>query len=509
MNGTRISPFAVIATLAVLVFSLQVFSDNKTDVDLWGNVGFVSAFPWSPDFHYSNTFSFTEPGTRWVNHEWLGEYILNRTYVRLGNTGLLGLKIALGFALLGMLYRALASDCRTGSVRFLYLLLVISTIGYGFSTRPHHFTYLMIAIMVTLFTRNARHIPAVPLLVLTGGLAVLWANFHGAFFVGAVMLAALAIIRTIQAITRREGNVDSRPPWFFAAALLVFIVASLVNPYGLRLWAFIFESGASMRPYLSEWAPFHPVRDFFSHVDFMALAALTLLGVWISPRPKDPCRIGLLILAFLAALGLRRNIPFFAIVAALTAGEHIDAAFGIGVDRIVGRLPKRILGGLLVVFIPVSLGYTVFFNKAAPLQIEVPRHKYPVETMAFMKANAIRGNALVFFDWAELCIWHLHPNVKVFLDGRFRSAYTLPTIEAYLGFLYMHGNWEDALENYPTDIVLIHRGNPAYEEMTQRPGWVEIYRSNIAALFLKADVHADVIAAPVQPPPGPALTLFP
>ena len=34
-----------LAVAAVVCFALQVFSDNKADVDLWGNVGFVQAFP--------------------------------------------------------------------------------------------------------------------------------------------------------------------------------------------------------------------------------------------------------------------------------------------------------------------------------------------------------------------------------------------------------------------------------------------------------------------------------
>ncbi len=38
-----------LAVGAVVCFALQVFSDNKADVDLWGNVGFVRALPGCAD----------------------------------------------------------------------------------------------------------------------------------------------------------------------------------------------------------------------------------------------------------------------------------------------------------------------------------------------------------------------------------------------------------------------------------------------------------------------------
>ncbi len=152
---TRIRPAALLPAAAVLAFALQLFSDNKADVDLWGNVGFVTAMPWQEGFHRENTFSFTEPGHPWVNHEWLAEYILHHTHRLAGNPGLLLLKIALGLATLALMQAALARHGTSPPVRLFLLLLLISTMGYGFSTRPHLFTYLLLAVFLTLLERPA------------------------------------------------------------------------------------------------------------------------------------------------------------------------------------------------------------------------------------------------------------------------------------------------------------------------------------------------------------------
>ena len=97
----------ILAIVAVASFCIRTFSDNKADVDLWGNVGFVKALPWQDGFHYTNAFSFTEPGNRWVNHEWLSEYVFHVVYKYAGNTGLLVLNMLLGLAVILLIISAL------------------------------------------------------------------------------------------------------------------------------------------------------------------------------------------------------------------------------------------------------------------------------------------------------------------------------------------------------------------------------------------------------------------
>ncbi len=84
------------------------------------------------------------------------------------------------------------------------------------------------------------------------------------------------------------------------------------------------------------------------------------------------------------------------------------------------------------------------------------KNTFPPEAIAFMKTHSIAGNMLAFWDWAEYCIWHLHPKCKVFMDGRFRSAYSLRAIDDYLCFLNNTEQWEVALTDYDTDIVFFH-----------------------------------------------------
>ena len=491
----------ILATALAVTFCIQVFSDNKADVDLWGNVGFVQHLPWHAEFHRTNTFSYTDTEHPWVNHEWLAEYILHVTHRHAGNAGMLGLKLLLGLATVGLMSFSMREDGCSGPVRLLYSLLIVSTMGYGFSTRPHLFTYLFVAIFLLLIKRWPRRRGVI--LVLMPALGILWVNLHGAFFIGALLLTLHVVLEQLHA--RRQGTGRAALP--LLAAPVLFIGASLVNPYGPRLWSFIAESASTVRPYLSEWAALAPARDFWSHVDFMVLALLTLLAFAFSRQAKNVTWTVFLGLSLLAALAMRRNIPLFALTAGFAAAAHVEAVAGPPLARILARVPRRLLIIVLAAFIPLSAVYALTFSKSDPLDIEIPPRQFPADMIVIMKEAQIRGNAIVFFDWAEYVIWHLYPACHVFLDGRFRSAYAGQTIEDYLDFLYVRKTWDRALTEYPTDIVLVHVGNPVFQRMLERPGWELIATTQIAALFLKKSVHSELIANLARNPVSTDVTI--
>jgi len=501
----------ILAYAAVAAFCLQVFSDNKADVDLWGNVAFVDSWPGTPGFEVTNTYSYTDAGHEWVNHEWLGQFILNKTYTHCGAAGLLALKLLLGLCVVAVIHVRARQTRPDGGVFVLWLLLVVSTMGYGFSTRPHHFTYLMTAIFLLLLKQYQRG-RLYPLVVFPL-LAVVWTNLHGAFFIGIILIVTFVLAELLKAGFRREGALAPIRIAALVLAAAACVAVSLVNPYGVRIWSFIFTSAAKTRTYLSEWAPFNPVAHFYDHVDFMVLVVLTAVALVLTKRRRDFSDVAVLILAAVSAFGMRRNIPLFAITAGIIATPYVDSVARDAIVRLRERFHPAVLAGVLAGFTVLCAGYGFRINKHAPLEIEIPPERFPVETVAFMKEHHIEGNAIVFFDWAEYCIWHLYPGCRVFVDGRFLSAYDEQTLDDYLNFLYLGENWDTALKDYPTDIVLLHPDNPASELMAYQDDWTLAYRTDIAVLFLKTSRYAEVLSSlsgrPATPAAGARNAVFP
>jgi hypothetical protein len=498
----------VLAVMAIVVFAVQSFSDNKADVDLWGNVGFVRSFPGSDGFHMRNTFAYTAPEHPWVNHEWLAEWIFYHVWRVGGGAGLLALKILLGLGLLGLVAAKARRDGSGGPVLFLYLLAVLSTLAFGFGTRPHLFTFLLYVCVLLVLTA-----PAVRAWVWApfAAVCVLWTNLHGAFFSGILLLAVWAIAELVEAAVQRRTRAVARRTAALLGAAALFAGLSLVNPYGPRLWDFIGVSAAEPRPYLSEWAPFHPLRDAATHIDFLVLAGVTILGLVFTRRPRRAAPLTVLALSFAAACLMRRNIPLFALTAAMLAAPHVVSAFDASVSGLVSRLRPGLRCALPAALVALCVLYGWRFGKTEPLHIEVEPRRFPVRAMSLLRAHRVQGNLLVFFDWAEYAIWHLYPGCRVFLDGRFASAYPVDVITDYFTFLYGGAHWRRALEEYDTDMLLLHTDNPATALVDTDPEWLLVYRDPLASLFLKRSRHAETAAAMrrTPEPAPPALSLFP
>jgi hypothetical protein len=476
------------AFAAVFMFALFLFTHNEADVDLWGNAGFVKHLPNSPLFHRANTFSFTEPDHVWINHEWLAEYILHHTHRIFGNPGLLMLKAFLGFTLLGIIYSSMRRNSSSAASRVIYLLLIISTIGYGFSTRPQLFTYLLSAALLSALLRPA---PSAAVAFAAAPLGCLWANLHGAFFIGQIILLTAFVCAVI---TKLAGRSDSwRTTIITGVAVPAFFAGTLLNPYGIRLWNFVFESAAILRPILSEWAPFNPLTQFSDHVDFSVLALITLLAVLLSIRSCSAFGLTILILSLASAFAMRRNIPFFAIAAGLTAMGSLDKSFGSEIDNILSKMNRHAVIAMLIAAASISALFFIKANREAPLAIIIPRDRFPIEAVAFLKQNRVEANAIVFFDWAEQCIWQLNPQCRVFLDGRFKSAYSEDAITAYLDFIYTKGKYMAALNDYPTDLVFVHINNPCTAVMRKLEGWETVYQDSISVIFVKSSAHRTLL----------------
>ena len=163
-------------------------------------------------------------------------------------------------------------------------------------------------------------------------------------------------------------------------------------------------------------------------------------------------------------------------------------------ENIIKSIPRPVLIILLSAFIFTSAWYSLKFNKSNPFQIEVPANRFPLGTVSFIKENSIKGNMLVFFDWAEYCIWKLYPDCRVFLDGRFTDAYSHETVTDYLSFIYFENNWANIIRKYPVDMLLLHKGNDAYSAMPCLDNWKLVCEDEISGLFLNANIHSNSIA---------------
>jgi hypothetical protein len=98
------------------------------------------------------------------------------------------------------------------------------------------------------------------------------------------------------------------------------------------------------------------------------------------------------------------------------------------------------------------------------------------------------------YNAGSYVLWKLYPDVKVSADSRFEVAYpTAWVVEVALMYAGRDG-WQDTLSRYPTDAVLVPRGEPLERLLADpptspagSPPWRRVYQDDGYSLFARAD----------------------
>lgn len=443
-------------------------------------------------------FSFTKPGEPWFAWEWLWDACFAWLHGRFGMAAVLlvsALTLSLTFA---FLYRLARRRCGHSLIAIGVTLLAIGASSIHWLARPHLFTLLFT--VLTMMAIERRRIWLIPLLT------VAWTNLHGGFFVGAVLLAAYAAGEIVRALvapsaeTRAQAWRAARPYGLAAAASLA---ASLVNPYGFRLHQHIWQ-------YLRDPYQFEHISEFvslsFQHPVAVYFEPLVLLGVvaafWSAARGRYADAIltaGWAHLALFAA----RNIPIYAIVATpVIAVAAREMAAAVAAAPIAAWL-KRAAGAVetagreltavdslpriyAVSAASLALIAAVFYAPAPPagFRAEYDVKRYPAQ--ALEKLASLPGPIFTDDEWGDYLIYRLYPGGrKVFVDGRsdfYGSKFGLQ----YLDMLNVKHGWEQNLDRYAIETVLLPVETPLAGALKESRRWQAIYDDGIAIAFRRA-----------------------
>ncbi|HYJ60208.1 MAG TPA: hypothetical protein VE032_01945 [Actinomycetota bacterium] len=248
----------------------------------------------------ADTFTFSVEGRPWLDQQWGAQILLRMVDVAGGWSGLALLGAALIAAAIGSI--SLACGARGASTRAAAVLALVGFVVAAptLAVRPQLFGVLAVAVALWAVTTRATH-PARRWLLPAIALAV--ANLHGSFPI-MVVIAALAAIEDLLRGDRR--------------GLIVAIVtaaATLVNPWGPRVWSYVWEitSDPVIRTQVTEWA----APSLAEASGWLALASVVLVTV---VGYRERARVRPMDLVWLAAflvpaVASQRAVVWWALVA--------------------------------------------------------------------------------------------------------------------------------------------------------------------------------------------------
>ena len=278
---------AAVAMFALTLFAPRVLNDGDTFWHLAAGDWIIAH--WAVP--HTDPFSYSFAGKPWVAHEWLSEVLMAASFRVAGWSGVVVLTALAAALAMFQLARHLGRWLPAGP-SLLLLLLAASCITPCLLARPHILALpAMEAWVASLFiARGMGRAPPWRLLPVM----CLWANLHGSFVLGLVLLAPLALEAAMAEPAAWRAVLARWAGFLFAAT-----TAATLTPHGLAGLLFPFQlMGMAELARISEWQP-----PNFSTLQPLEVALVAGLYVTLTRGARLP-PVRLLILLGLLHLSL-------------------------------------------------------------------------------------------------------------------------------------------------------------------------------------------------------------
>ena len=494
----------VLAGLVILLALISVYSVRTADPDLWGHLRYGRFFLEAGLPPVADPFSYTTTGgVAWLAHEYLSQVILWVVYSAAGAAGLIALKCMVGLVVLALVYLAIRLGSDSAQIWAPVFILAALLLGRFFLFRPQIFTYLGLSLFVYLLLRRLFDRPS-PLWLLPL-VMIPWANFHGGFVAGIGVVGIVLGLRLLQS-TRRYGPCTAdvwravRP---LVALLAGCVGASLLTPFGWRVWPFLWiELGNNYNRRLNEeWQPIRLASPGLDGALTLLLVALLVISCMAGMRrARDIAGLRpwhwLLSCVPLAAMAFvsRRHIPILVLWGAPVLCILVQTAWDAWPSASMKRGAVLSLTGLILLPAFIS-GYVTLVDPLPRIRINAESLgvEQPFGAAAFLRANGLTGNLYLPMWWGSYLTWELYPGIRVSMDGRNDTAYPVALVGENLEFYAGLGDTEAPLRR-PTDFWLIPTSAPALPAIRADSRWIAIYEDADTVLFLRNDpAHSDSI----------------
>jgi hypothetical protein len=438
---------------------------------------------------HTDPFSFRTEGIAAIPHEWL----VQSAYALLDDWfGLTGIVVLSALLLASAFTLVLTESTRRGGMLVAGLVmtaLALAASAMHWITRPHLFTYLLLAVWV--FRLEAFMRGEERRWWIFPPLMFLWANLHGMFILG---LLAFAISLTGWAWERwlegRDSPVSGRGLLLLG---LFSTLATFLTPSGFHLWETIFTlAGAS--PFITSMTAEYQPADFHNPGTwpFLILLGAILATAVLAGRKLGMARALQLSGWTLIGLYSARNIPLAAIVLAPIGAELLAAwlrespalAGLVRFSRKLERVERDLRGwlwavaGVLLCLVLLASGVSLALD-GQPYQLLPER--FPMAAVDWLKENPPTGRMFNEFDWGGYLLYRLWPEQKIFMDGH-THIYGDALSREYVAIQSRAPGWESLLDNYRVEWAILRTDNPLTLALIE-VYWREVYRDETAVVL--------------------------
>jgi hypothetical protein len=455
---------SLIATL-VLVYCLSLFEGGTKlfrDSDSGWHIRTGERILETRTVPHSDPYSFSRPGATWHAWEWAADLLMGLAHRW---DGLRGVALLYATAIFAVSWVWVELNWAVGTPFLLVgaaAPLLVTTSSLHWLARPHVFSWLLLLGTIAWAERGVRR----PWLALAIG--AVWANVHGSFFLGPLVLGAYAV-----------GGAARRERWGrFAAAGLFAAGGTLLNPDGAGLHAHVVEFllNRDLLQRIAEFQTFNFQLEGAFQIQLTLVAGITGAVLCVLHRRWEHA----LLLGLLCWIGLRsaRGLPLLAMaglpLAAAAIGRELKGWPGFleycGNLRAIDR---KLKGWPMV---PVAVLLAIGLLRAG--SVGFPPAEFPVEAAAKIPAGA---RLFAPDKFGGYLIYQSVGTRPVFFDGR-SDFYGLEFMKSYIRMVEVRPGWQALFDSWDFTHALVARDAPLRAALLAR-GWKEVSADRASVLL--------------------------
>lgn len=415
--------------------------------DLWWHIAAGREIIQERSLWLLDDWSYTALGQPWRNHEWLADLIFYAWVSLFGIASLVYWKWLTLISAFLLLQHSLTCISGNKAAALVATALACALAAPFMDMRPQLYTLVGVAMVMCLsLGRQARLRGLLPLFLV-------WANLHGGFVFGLMLLGILSFPwRSPDASSIRRCLV----------IVLSCAAICLLNPDGFRVFSLPFTYALnSASPYrsLAEWvSPFVNGGISSPLYAYSLIVAAALALCWVLPGVRRklsfrPDAVAFALLGGAMSATSRRFIILWAFAFALMLVPFAALAL----ERCQRAAGLRFVPALLLI---AAFGFGVYQQTPYPLRADVAYHYltaeyvYPHALADFIETNDLEGQAFAYYNWGGYLHWRTDGAMKVFIDGRANTVFDDQTYLDYVSVLGFRPGWLERIENSGAQYVI-------------------------------------------------------
>lgn len=501
------------AVVLAIGFMAKVLVPHFEDPDFYWHIKSGEYLLSSWPLPRSDVFTYTHSGSPWVLSEWLAQIVL---YLVFATTGYFGTAVwvAAMCAFCGWLTYLSCRKHMDNPVHAIFVAVVCSLFFVTAAPRPHLFTFVFFTVILFVllefkYSRNDR------LLVLLPVTLFLWANTHGGFFIGLVLIFLVVGSEWLNNVFKSPGALETVRLGKLSLWSVAALVITLANPQFIRLWWYPIEaivlSGDAQT--INEWQSpsFHvPITQ-----GFLALAlCFFAVQTWTKRRP-DLTEIAIPLVFIASSFVSVRNMPLAALALApflamslrhvSLSGRATSSDGAVVSDRGAVLLSPgvasresladghaQLINWILLVVAGLALAL-IYPAQSKKQEVAVATYM-PVGAADFLVANNIRGRMFNSYQYGGYLIFRLYPAQKVFIYGR-TDIYQDGFVQIHDAILGGRPNWKALFDRYEIDYVVCDSSVALRQLLLQEGVFRLVFDDgNHSILLRNVDKYKEIIA---------------